>query len=196
MTSIALFDFDGTLTKKDSLLDFLQFTISYPKLLLGAVCLSPVLFAYFAKRIDNHSAKERILSYFFSGWTIDRLNTAGDRYALQRIPQILRLDGKNCLQWHRQQGHRICIVSASPDIWLKAWVTEQGIILISTRLEMHTGRFSGNFAGLNCHGIEKVRRIKKQFNLDNFDKIYAYGDSKGDRPMLALADEAFYKPFR
>lgn len=196
MTSIALFDFDGTLTKKDSLLDFLQFTIGFPKLLLGSVCLSPVLLAYFFKRLDNHSAKERIIGYFFSGWNEDRLKAAGDRYALKRIPQILRLDGKKCLQWHRQQGHRICIVSASPDIWLKAWASEQKIYLIATRLEMCDRRFTGKFAGRNCHGVEKIHRIKAQFNLGAYDMIYAYGDSAGDRPMLALADEAFFKPFR
>jgi phosphoserine phosphatase len=58
------------------------------------------------------------------------------------------------------------------------------------------GRFAGRYDGSNCHGIEKVRRIRECFDLNEFDRVYAYGDTPGDRPMLTLADEAFYKPFR
>ena len=196
MKYLVLFDFDGTLTKKDSLIDFLQFSVSFPKLLFGAIYLSPVLFAYLLKRIDNHAAKEKILGYFFSGWESTRLESVGDQYALKRVPRILYNEAQQCIQWHREQGHIICIVSASPDIWLRAWAKRQEIYLISTQLEMYKGRFSGKFMGRNCYGIEKVNRIKKQFDLDKYNILYAYGDSAGDRPMLSLADKSIYKPFR
>jgi HAD superfamily hydrolase (TIGR01490 family) len=196
MTALALFDFDGTLTERDSLLDFIRSAVGMPKLLLGTFFLLPVLCAYTAKLMDNESAKEKVLSHFFYDWEGQQLEALGTRYAVERISQILRPGAKECLQWHCEQGHVVCVVSASPDIWLRTWTDKQGFFLISTRLQMNNGRFSGKFAGRNCHGVEKVRRIKGCFNLKNYNRIYAYGDSKGDRPMLALADEAFYKPFR
>jgi phosphatidylglycerophosphatase C len=57
-------------------------------------------------------------------------------------------------------------------------------------------RLTGRISGLNCHGQEKVRRIKESFPLDQYQEIYAYGDTSGDKPMLDLATHRFYKPFR
>jgi HAD superfamily phosphoserine phosphatase-like hydrolase len=90
----------------------------------------------------------------------------------------------------------IAVVSASPDIWLQTWAESLGLQLICTSLEEENGRFSGRYKGINCNGIEKVRRIRERFDVDSFDTVYAYGDTSGDRPMLALADKPFYKPFR
>jgi phosphoserine phosphatase len=70
------------------------------------------------------------------------------------------------------------------------------VSLISTRLETNNGKLTGRIEGKNCRGIEKVRRIKMQYKLDEYDEIYAYGDTKGDKPMLGLATIAFYKPFQ
>jgi HAD superfamily phosphoserine phosphatase-like hydrolase len=100
------------------------------------------------------------------------------------------------IHWHQKEGHRIVIVSASMKCWLDAWCKNNHIELISTKLEVIDGKLSGKFATKNCHGIEKANRIREMFDLGNYDHIYAYGDSSGDREMLALADESFYKPFR
>jgi phosphoserine phosphatase len=50
-------------------------------------------------------------------------------------------------------------------------------------------------ASCNCYGEEKVRRIRASYNLDEFNHIYAYGDSEGDKAMLDLAHEHDYKHF-
>lgn len=196
MKALALFDFDGTLTLKDSLPDFIRFAVGTPRMVKGAVCLVPVLCAYISKVVDNGTAKEKVLKHFFSGWKMSDLEAIGVRYATSRIPKILRTAGLERINWHRNEGHEVAVVSASPDIWLKAWVECQGLHLLCTRLEEKGGRFSGRYQGLNCHGVEKVRRIREFFDLESFEKVYAYGDTSGDRPMLALATEAFYKPFR
>ena len=72
----------------------------------------------------------------------------------------------------------------------------KGIELIATKLEFKAGKLTGKFATNNCYGAEKSHRIKELFDLELYDYIYAYGDSRGDKEMLALADESFYKPFR
>jgi HAD superfamily hydrolase (TIGR01490 family) len=196
MKSLALFDFDGTLTCRDSLPDFIRFAVGIRKMVIGAMHLAPILGAYAAKRIENGPAKEKVLGYFFSGWTIRHLKEVGAGYASSRIPEILRPRARERLEWHRNQGHVIAVVSASPDIWLQTWAESLGLQLICTSLEEENGRFSGRYKGINCNGIEKVRRIRERFDVDSFDTVYAYGDTSGDRPMLALADKPFYKPFR
>jgi HAD superfamily hydrolase (TIGR01490 family) len=196
MKSLALFDFDGTLTNKDSLPDFIRFAVGTPKMVAGAVRLAPVLCAYAAKLTDNGSAKEKVLRHFFSGWQMHHLKKIGTRYALSRIPGMLRSKARERLHWHCAKGHVVAVVSASPGIWLEAWTQSLGLQLICTQLKEMNGRFAGRYDGSNCHGIEKVRRIRECFDLNEFDRVYAYGDTPGDRPMLTLADEAFYKPFR
>jgi len=196
MNALALFDFDGTLTKKDSLADFIHFAVGTRKMVAGAFMLSPVFAAYAVKLMHNGAAKQKVLQYFFANWKITDLTALADRYALHRIPAILRPGALEKIQWHLNHGHTVTVVSASPEIWLKAWTQSLGIALIGTRLEEDNGRFSGRYAGQNCHGSEKVRRIRERYDLHMFERIYAYGDTSGDKPMLALAHEAFYRPFR
>ena len=194
--TLALFDFDGTITDRDSLADFIIYAVGLPRFLLGILVLSPILGLYVLKLVRNDFAKEKMLGYFFKGWTIDRLNTVGQNYALTRIHQIIRPQAQARLQWHRAQGHEVAIVSASAENWLQAWSEQQGFKLIATRMAVSNGVLTGRFEGNNCYGVEKVRRIKQVLDLANYERIYAYGDSSGDKPMLALAHEAFYKPFR
>ena len=89
----------------------------------------------------------------------------------------------------------MAIVSASPEHWIEAWAKNYGMEVVSTKLRFVNDRFEA-IDGINCNGEEKVRRIKQAFNLEEYDKVIAFGDTKGDHPMLALADEKHYKPFR
>lgn len=194
--SLALFDFDGTITDRDSLPDFIIYAVGLPRFLLGMLVLSPMLVLYLLKLVRNDIAKEKMLGYFFKGWTIDRSNRVGEDYALTRIHQIIRPQAQARLQWHQEHGHEVVIVSASTEHWLQAWTQQQGYQLIATKMAVSNGVLTGRFEGNNCYGSEKVRRIKEALDLASYELIYAYGDSSGDKPMLALAHEAFYKPFR
>lgn len=97
------------------------------------------------------------------------------------------------MEWHKRQGDTVVVVSASIDLWLKDWCKAQQADLIATMLEVKDGRISGRFLTKNCNGREKVRRIEERFNLSDFDYTYAYGDRPGDRPMLAMANERYYR---
>ncbi len=76
--------------------------------------------------------------------------------------------------------------------WLEAWREKHGIELISTKWEMKDGIVTGKFSTKNCYGIEKANRVNEAYDLSDYD----HGDSRGDKELLALADESFYKPFR
>lgn len=196
LKTLALLDFDGTLTTKDSLGDFIQFVFGQPKTILGGMTLLPVLIGYALGWMNNSRAKQRVIKHFFAGMPLASLHQFGESYAKQRLPQILRPSGLAKLQWHQRQGHQVVIVSASCENWLKPWTDAIGVELLATQLEVKASKLTGRYLGENCHGDEKVRRIQVAYSLDDYNVIYAYGDTAGDRPMLQLATQAFYKPFR
>ena len=193
---LALFDFDGTITVKDSLTDFIQFAVGKPNYYIGLLRLSPMLAAYTLKLIPNDIAKEKLIAHFFKDWDEKRFQKIAEQYSLGQLEKIIRPEAIKKIKWHRDQGHQIVVVSASMECWLSAWCGKNGIALISTRLEMIDGKLSGKFDTKNCHGAEKVNRVQEKYHLNNFDYIYAYGDSHGDKELLKLADERHYKPFR
>jgi HAD superfamily phosphoserine phosphatase-like hydrolase len=81
-------------------------------------------------------------------------------------------------------------------LWVKPFANQLGVDCLATKLEFSQGVFSGRFNSPNCYGEEKVIRLKQLLGeLDNF-YIYTYGDSKGDREILSISNEKFYKYFK
>ncbi|MBE0499614.1 MAG: HAD family hydrolase [Campylobacterales bacterium] len=195
MSTIAFFDFDGTITKDDSLLKFIRFVVGDGRFVFGLVVLSPVLVAYKLKLIPNYKAKQKMLSWFFKGMRKKVFLKVANEYSLVHIDKILRPKAMEKIAWHKAQGHQVVIVSASIDCWLRPWCEKNGLELIATKLEIKDDEITGKLLTKNCYGIEKANRIREQYDLARYNYIYAYGDSRGDREMLELADEKFYKIF-
>jgi len=193
--SIAFFDFDGTLTSRDSFADFLLYSFGYWKLIIAAFILSPILIRYVTGFIDNSKAKELLYHYFFLGLSDTQLKDLGEDYVANRLSKIIRPLGMQQVRWHLSEGHMVVIVTASSEYWVQPWAHKNGLCCIATKLDKRHGILTGYYAGLNCHGEEKVSRIKSEYDLKNFEKIYAYGDTPGDLPMLSIAHIKNYKPF-
>jgi HAD superfamily hydrolase (TIGR01490 family) len=196
MKAIAFFDFDGTISTKDSLADFIQYAVGKVNYYAGLLVLSPMLIAYTLKFIPNDIAKEKLLGHFFKGWNAKQFQMLAERYSLEQIDEIIRPKAIEKIRWHQNQGHQVVIVSASMDYWLRPWCGKNDLGLIATRLEVKDNKLTGRFATKNCYGLEKANRVNDVFELSLYEHIYAYGDSDGDKELLALADESFYKPFR
>ncbi len=194
--TLALFDFDGTITKNDSLLKFIRFAVGDIKFIHGLIALSPTLIAFKLKLMPNYEAKERMLSWFFKEFSENDFIRTANEYSLNHIDKILRPEAIKRLEWHKNQGHKIVVVSASLETWLKPWCDKNKLELIATKMLIDNGKVTGTLASNNCHGQEKVNRIKAEYDITSFDYIYAYGDSSGDKEMLELAHEKAYKPFR
>lgn len=192
---IAILDFDGTITKKDSLFDFIKYAVGKPAYYMGLFILSPMLAAYTFKLIPNYIAKEKLISNFFKGWDFDHFQKIADKYSIQKIDKIIRPQAMGKIIWHQHQGHKVVVVSASMENWLNKWCQKHNIDLIATRLEIQNGKLTGKFATKNCYGMEKVNRIKKQYKLSEYNIIYVYGDSTGDKEMLNIATIKYYKYF-
>jgi phosphatidylglycerophosphatase C len=191
---IALFDFDGTVTHYDTLWKFLRFTIPPYKFWTAFFLHSP-FFVYYVLRKTPGKGKEMLLSWFFKGMTRDQLENYGRIFCEKALPAMVYQDAMEKIRWHQQNGHHTVLVSASLDIWLTFWSKSQNMDLICTMYQYNDNKATGKFATANCNGKEKVRRIHKKYTLAEFEKIYAYGNSKGDLPMLDLAQEKHYRVF-
>ncbi len=191
---IAFFDFDGTITYKDSTINFIRFIKGNTKFFIGIFLLSPFLLLYKLNIISNNAIKNIIIKYYFKDMSIEYFRQMAEKFSLKYIDDIVRDKAIKRIKWHKEQGHTVVIVSASIDLWLKPWCYRNNINLISTKLETKNSKISG-ICDKNCFGTEKVNRINREYNLSNYDYIYAYGNSKGDYEMLEIADEKYYKPF-
>lgn len=194
--NIAFFDFDGTITAKDSFLEFIKFQKGKTAFYLGFLRFLPWLAALKLKLIPNDRVKQKILVYFFGGMPESVFQQSCDVFARQQIPRMIRPAALREIEKLRNLNFELVIVSASPANWLQAWTRVLDLQLIATRLEVKNERITGRIEGKNCHGEEKVARIREKWDLSAFREIYAYGDTPGDKPMLALASHRFYKPFR
>jgi len=192
---LAIFDFDGTITTKDSFKDFIIFTHGLGQTALGALILSPILILFALKLLSNSLTKEFVVTYFYRGWDQARLKGFCRRYAANALPRIVKRSALDKIHWHQAQGHKIVVVSASPEFYLEDWCQAMRIELLATRIEYKNDHVTGKLEGLNCHGEEKVRRIKEKYRLSDFDHVYAYGDTAGDRPLAKIASEFHYRTF-
>lgn len=193
--SIAFFDFDGTLTTKDSMLEFLVFHFGKAKVRLALMRLAPQLVGMKLHFTPAQRVKEKLLYYFLKRLHHTEVLTMGTDFSKQRMPEILRAVALKKLKWHQQQGHAVYVVSASCEAWLKPWCDANDVGLICSRMRFENGLFTGRLIGNNVNGPEKVHAIKRAVDLNNYSTSYAYGDTRGDRNMLALADHAFYRTF-
>ncbi len=190
--TLVLFDFDGTLTKGDSMLRFLLFAVPPGKTFIGCF---PILIKFLglilSGRWSNERGKETLLAVFFKGKSQVKLEALGAAFYKQHIARMLRPEMLTKLREYRDSGKTVALVSASADIWLRPFCFAENILLICTNLDFENGKFSGKLASPNCNGPEKARRIQATFDLSDYEKIIAFGNSSGDNAMLALADEAW-----
>ena len=158
--------------------------------------MAPYLIAFKLGFADRQKSKEKLLAAFFSGVPKNLFDEQAAKFADTKIPELIRKDAKIILEKYLKEGVTIVIVSASPSAWIMPWSEKNGYHHISTELDQTNNIISGRISGKNCYGEEKVRRIKEKYNLEEYNEIYAFGDSRGDLPMLSIAHKKFYKPFR
>ncbi len=193
--SLVLFDFDGTLTKRDTLFEFIKFSKGNFVFYWGIFQLFPYFIRFILKKISAKELKEKLLIFYFQNYDIDLWITKGRDFSKKKIPGLLRKHALEKLNLHKLENSRIIVVSASFENWIAPWCEQMEIENITTQLEFIEGKLTGRIHGENCNGIEKIKRIKEQLNLQSYMPIYAYGNSNGDREMLSIANYQFYKKF-
>lgn len=194
--SLILFDFDGTLTTRDTLIAFIRYVYGTWRTLTGFLRYLPQLLLMKLRLYPNWKAKQKIFAHFFAGMSIADFDSWCRRFADER-QDLLRPQGIATLRKALDNGAQVMVVSASIDNWVAPFFNLPQLSIIGTQIEINEGMVTGRFLTPNCYGPEKVRRVKSLLKAprDHYH-ITAFGDSRGDKEMLTYADEGHYKPFR
>lgn len=193
---LVAFDFDGTLTVRDSFTAFLKWRVSPARHALGMIRLFPAAVAYVFDR-NRGKIKAAAIREFLRGVSIEDLERQARAFAQSEAPRLFRPDALAVWRRWRAKGARLVIVTASPDIVVAPFARGLGAdLLIGSRLAIDAdGKVAGALDGANCRGAEKVTRLREIFG-DDLSLAAAYGDTSGDREMLAIAHEKGYRIFR
>ena len=195
MKQIVAFDFDGTLTTKDTLLAFIRYACGTKAFAIGFLRYAHLLVLMKLGLYPNWKAKQKVFAHFFEGMKIEEFDGLCQRFAKDN-QHLLRPKGLEVLHQALDEGAEVLIVSASIDNWVKAFFNIESLCVIGTQVEVKDGRLTGRFLTKNCYGQEKVNRILALYPNRQDYHLTAYGDSRGDKELLAFADESHYKPFR
>ena len=193
MKKIYAFDFDSTLTTHDSFLEFIRYVCGNWALCKGILRYSPLLVLMKLGLYPNWKAKQKVFAYFFKGMPLKDFAQQGRLFALDR-QHLLRPQGVDMVKQAQAGDAEVVIVSASIDHWVQPFFPE--VKVVGTQVEVEEGHLTGRFLTKNCYGQEKVNRILALYPHRNEYELIAFGDSAGDKELLAFADEAHYKPFR
>lgn len=224
MKKVFAYDFDGTLTTRDTLLEFIRYARGPWTMLFGFLLYSPWLVAMKLGLYPNWKAKQRIFALFFRGMSVDSFNGLCQSFAANSR-SLLRPNGLASLRDALAENAEVIIISASIENWVRPFFafntmqrrmsdtcqtimqsacqhqnstmqTTPNIHFACTKIEEINGKISGHFLTNNCYGPEKVKRLLAVFPERESYHLTAFGDSRGDRELLAFADEPHFKPFR
>jgi phosphatidylglycerophosphatase C len=197
---IYCFDFDGTLTTSDTLLEFIKYAKGRSRFLMVFLMYSPLLVLMKLHLYPNWKAKQQIFAHLFAGMRIEKFDALCHDFA-EESQHLLRPKGITLVHEALVAGAQVFIVSASIDNWVRPFFdirNLKGVQVLGTQIEVEDGKLTGRFKSNNCYGKEKVHRIAealKSFERSEYE-IEAFGDSRGDKEMLAFADKGHFKPFR
>lgn len=194
MKKLYLFDFDGTLTYKDTMFLFLQFydPAKYRIHFLRHIPLFVLLKCGLA---DATKVKKSFIASILKGQSKEKLEEVAQLFFEHNYPSLLRENALDFIANINKSMTDSFIVSASLDIWVKPFAEKFGMTLLCTEAAYNNGIFTGEFSTPNCNGNEKVNRIKSAILGRKFDKKIAFGDSSGDRAMLNFANEGHFRFF-
>ncbi|KQK24841.1 HAD family hydrolase [Chryseobacterium aquaticum] len=194
MKKLYCFDFDGTLTYKDTMFLYLKFYNS-SKFRIQFVKHIPLFILLKLKLADTEKVKKSFIGSILKGQLQTKIEDKSKLFFEEYYPKILRENALDFIGNIDKENTDSLIVTASLDIWTKPFAEKLQMKLVATQAEFKNGIFTGNFIGKNCNGEEKLERIKTEINGAKYDKIIAFGDTSGDKPMLQWANEGHYQFF-
>jgi phosphatidylglycerophosphatase C len=198
-TTVAAFDFDGTLTDSGSVIPFLV-SLRGPWPVLRAVLRHApgLLRAAVVGGTAADDVKEKVFTRLLGGLPVEEVDRVGAAFAARHLRRHLREDARRRLDWHQRQGHHTVIVSASPEAYVGPASDLLGMDgVVATRLAVGGGGLlTGGYEGKNCRGAEKYARLVVYLRSQGLlssnggaqPVLWAYGNSRGDLRLLNAAD--------
>ncbi|MEO8365959.1 MAG: HAD family hydrolase [Pseudoxanthomonas sp.] len=191
-TDLALFDFDHTITNADSFGRFIRDLATPQKLASAKWTAGPWLAGYRLGVVSAGQLRERVLKLAFRDRGQTEIREQGARHADEVLPGLLRPEMMRRIAWHQDRGDTVAVVSASLDVYLQPWCERHGLEVICNRLEARDGMLTGRYEGDDC-GPHKAQLIRARYDVSTYPQIHAYGDSREDLGMLALAQQRWYR---
>jgi HAD superfamily hydrolase (TIGR01490 family) len=190
---LALFDFDGTITDRETMPGFMVAAVRPRRLVLGKLLLLPLIVGYKLRIVPGTLVRAAICWFGFRGIPAAELERHGEEFARSALPVTVRPQALARIAWHKARGDRVVVVSGGLDLYLRHWAAAQGLELVCSSLQRREGRFTGFYEGRQCVRAEKVRRVEEIYPAHQFGKVFAYGDTPEDHELLAMAHEAYYR---
>lgn len=190
---LALFDFDGTITTRETLPDFLRFATPPHRLHLGRLLFVLPVLAYKLKLLPVSVLRILLVRYAFGGLPRAAIEDAGRRFAVMVLPALVRPEMQARIESHRACGDTVVVVSGGFDVYLAPWCEAQGVELVCSSLQYDADRVTGRYAGPQCVAGEKAQRVRQRYDLAAYREVHAHGDTHEDHALLALAHRATYR---
>lgn len=190
---LALFDFDSTITTRDTFAEFIRYAAPRSRQLWGNALLLPVFVGYRLGAVSGHVIRASAVRVGLSGLPVDEAHAHGERFASEVLETLLRPEVMARIDWHRERGDRVIVVSGALDLYLGPWCRRHGLEVLCSHLAARAGRLSGAYLGPQCVAEEKARRVRAALRLEDYAAIHAYGDSRDDHALLRLAHHASYR---
>lgn len=192
--TLVAFDFDGTITTRDSLKEFVRYAAGTGAFVCAGIRVLPWLAGWALGKKTRGETKARFVQAALGHMHPEALQEAARQFAQMKLPQIVRAEMLGRVREHVKRGHTVLLVSASPSVYLKEWAKVHGVhAVISTELAYDGEHLQAVFATPNCWGPQKVVRLQQWLGKETFRLDYAYGDSRGDKEMLACAEHAWLR---
>lgn len=191
---IYAFDFDGTLTRRDTFIEFIRYVFGTRRMLAGILRFASILVLMKLGRYPNWKAKQRVFSWFFKGMGIDEFDDLCTRFA-HDCQSVRRDDGFAIIRRALNEGHQVTIISASIENWVRPFFAEFGdrVVVSCTKIDVRDERVTGQFLTMNCYGAEKPKRLLQTFPLRKTYRLVAFGDSRGDKELIEASDTGYFR---
>ena len=174
---INLYDFDKTIYNGDSTRDFFFYELKRHPLIFFTL-FETALFGllYVLHIVSKTKMKEHFYKFLKHIKNID-----------EEVISFWRSHDKNIKSFYLEKDHtQDIIISASPEFLLRPACNKLKVMdLIASRVDKYTGKTEG----LNCHDVEKVRRLNEKY--EDYTVMESYSDSLSDTPILELAKKAY-----
>jgi len=190
---IALFDFDGTITRSNTFGKFIRYAVEGKRKTFGPFLFIPLVIGYKLGLVPGSALRKGLVWFTFYGRKADPVQALGAEFARLVLPGELRDEAMRRIAWHKARGDTIVVVSASLHLYLSHWCALHQLDVICPELECVKGAYTGRYAAGDCYGVRKAKLVAEKYDLAAYDTVHAYGDTKEDEAMLRLAQKRFFR---
>ncbi|HWL61617.1 MAG TPA: HAD-IB family phosphatase [Steroidobacteraceae bacterium] len=191
---IALFDLDGTLTRRDTYVPFvLGLLLRHPARWVRTPLLLVAALRYLLGGLDRGGLKGSILHLLFGGLPRNVLENWATHFTAASLATRMHEAGVATLKSHLQAGDHVVLLSASPDLYVPLIGHGLGVHEVHcTCIRWEGDRLDGRLAGPNRRDHEKVRVLEQLRAASPGLPVIAYGNSAPDLIHMRLCEEAVY----